>query len=288
VLYPQVSERIMSALRCRKLGDSLAVLEADYAVDCDSDEYCRVRVLSQVLVLIWPLGIPVGLAWLLRREWSTSQKLWQQTIPASRSDNSEVAASTSSDELVELVDDDATLISFHAKRIERTFGFCTAPYRHECWWFEPVDMLRKLALSGLLQFVHRGSAEQVLVGCSLAFCSFGLQQYWQPYLEPEANVLKGLVDGQIFLTFLISFILRVLPRMASFESIGTVTYGYILVYSLALVLVSAVGLLARQVRRRRRFQTGLVGSAMEPFALGPLGENPLSLAGWVAAAEATE
>ena len=120
----------------------------------------------------------------------------------------------------QLTDDDATLISFHAERIEATFAFCTAPYRPACFWFEPVDMLRKLVLSGLLQFVRRGSAEQVLVGCTLAFASFGLQQRVQPYCEPEANTLKALVDAQIFVTFLISFILRVLPRVASFEAMA--------------------------------------------------------------------
>eukprot|EP01045_Picozoa_sp_COSAG04_P030739 COSAG04_NODE_5442_length_1619_cov_1.356579_2_plen_65_part_01 len=65
-------------------------------------------------------------------------------------------------------------------------------------------MLRKLALSGLLQFFERGTAAQVLVGCGLACASFGMQFYVRPYKEPESNLLKALVEAQIFITFLIS------------------------------------------------------------------------------------
>jgi hypothetical protein len=72
--------------------------------------------------------------------------------------------------------------------------------RPECFWYEPLDMLRKLALSGLLQFVKRGTAAQVLVGCVLAFSSFGLQLRLVPYREHGSNTLKATVDAQIFLT----------------------------------------------------------------------------------------
>eukprot|EP01047_Picozoa_sp_COSAG01_P039366 COSAG01_NODE_3248_length_6356_cov_12.014224_5_plen_74_part_00 len=43
--------------------------------------------------------------------------------------------------------------------------------------YEPVDMLRKLALSGLLQFLKPGTGAQVSGGCVIAFASFGLQLY---------------------------------------------------------------------------------------------------------------
>ena len=66
-------------------------------------------------------------------------------------------------------------------------------------------MLRKLALSGLLQFVKRGTAAQVLVGCALAFSSFGLQLRLVPYRERGSNTLKAAVDAQIFLTCALPF-----------------------------------------------------------------------------------
>ena len=56
-----------------------------------------------------------------------------------------------------------------------------------------------------------GTAAQAFFGCIISFASFGMQLWLRPYREPEANTLKMLVDTQIFLTFLLSFILRVLP-----------------------------------------------------------------------------
>lgn len=121
-----------------------------------------------------------------------------------------------------------------------------------CVCVRASDMLRKLALSGLLQFVHRGTAAQCFCGCAVAFLSFGLQQRLHPYRECESNALKSLVEMQLFLTFLISFILRVLPVIDSAEPVGAAVYGWVMVSSLVLLLTAAVGLTTLQIRRHSR------------------------------------
>jgi hypothetical protein len=266
VLYPQVSDRIFSVLRCRKLGGSLTVLEVDYSISCDDSQYQHLRLFAQFLIVIWPIGIPLGLSVLLFKQWRSSQLQWDTMVPSAIDHESAgLRATEARVQIVPVPLRAQTLTQFHYDRIEPTFGFCTAPYRAECFWFEPVDMLRKLCLTGLLQFVQRGSAEQVLVGCTLAFCSFGLQQRVQPYRESEANALKALVDTQIFLSFLICFILRVLPQVDSFESVGADTYGDIFVGSLAIVVASAIGFVAKQVHRRKRFRKGLMTTVVDHF-----------------------
>ena len=121
-------------------------------------------------------------------------------------------------------------------------------YRPSCFWFEPIDMLRKLALSGALQFFSRGSSAQVMVGCMVSFCSFGLQVKVAPYEEPESNLLKMLVDFQIFVTFLVCFILHVLrlPHSESSEPIDAEQYGEILVVMWVGFIIVAAGLSAAQ------------------------------------------
>ena len=130
---------------------------------------------------------------------------------------------------------------------------------------EPVDMLRKLALSGLLQFVERGTAAQVLLGCCLAFGSFGLQVRLMPYRERSANVLKTAAELVLFLTFLISFILRVLPRIEAYEPLTADTYGWVLVAAFGSFVALAVGLTAKQNWERRRFRSGLADFAGGSF-----------------------
>ena len=46
--------------------------------------------------------------------------------------------------------------------------------------YQPIDYIRKLALTGLLQFVHYGSGAQVLFGCVIAVSSLALQLRLEP------------------------------------------------------------------------------------------------------------
>lgn len=257
VLYPQVSERLFMALRCRQLGNDFSILEADYTIMCSGNaQYQHVHTLALVLVVAWPFGIPGLMAWELRRQWRISVILWSkrhsQPNASLQFEPSSVSESEMSNSASDRLTEHRTLHKFHYERIQRTFDFCTRDYRAEAFWFEPVDMLRKLLLTGLLQLVRRGSGEQVLVGCILSFIAFGVTMKLQPYREPEANVLKALVDFQIFISFLCAFILRVLAAVPTFESLGAHFYGDLLVVSFVLVLIAAVTLLAHQVRRNRR------------------------------------
>ena len=93
-----------------------------------------------------------------------------------------------------------------------------------------------------------------------------MQFYVRPYKEPESNFLKGLVEAQIFLTFLISFILRVLPHIVSYEPFGAQFYGFLLVGSLSCIFLAAIVLTAHQIRRRRRFRASLMNEVQEAFA----------------------
>ena len=209
------------------------MLEVDYSIVCTDASFLPMKVLAWILVALVPVGFPLSLLVLLGRR-STQ----------------------------ETADPDGHLRAM--------YGFCVDDYRPGCWYYEvrapflrrprewltrarsqPLDMLRKLALTGLLQFVQRGTATQVFCGCALAFVSSGLQLRLLPYREPEANVLKTLVDGQLFLTFLLSFLLRVLPRLqlTTYEPLGAEFYGWTLLLSVGGLLVAAVVLTVRKARR---------------------------------------
>ena len=261
LLYPQLSASILSALRCRQLGEEASYLEADYSVDCMSRRYSDYKTLALMLVVIVPLGFPFGLLAALLYQWRRSCERWQQLDQV----NDDVTQAD--DALDRHASSNKSFAEFHYGRLHATFGFCIADYRPECFWFEPVDLLRKLALSGLLQFVHRGTAAQCFCGSAIAFASFGVQQWLRPYREHESNVLKALVDTQLFLTFLISFILRVLPKINSDEPVGALFYGWLLLCSMGLLAAAAIGLTVMQVRRRMHFKARLLDDTHELGAL---------------------
>jgi hypothetical protein len=253
LIYPQLSASILSSLRCRSLGEEASYLEADYSVDCRSERYSHYQAFAYMLVVVVPFGFPLVLLGVLMHEWRKSYQWWQ------RLDRSEAMQSPATED--GQVDVDVTppsVAEFHYKRVHSTFGFCMDDYRAECFWFEPVDLLRKLALSGLLQFVHRGTAAQCFCGSAIAFASFGVQQWLRPYREHESNVLKALVDTQLFVTFLISFILRVLPEINSAEPFGAAFYGWLLLCSMIALAIVAIGLTLAQMQRRQHFRSSLL------------------------------
>jgi hypothetical protein len=302
LLYPRVSTSILSVFRCRQLGPDLSVLEEDYAVDCGADSdmsqnrYLRYRVVAIVLLLTWTFGIPLGPLFLVLRQSRQASSVWNSTggqvvtrsLEESRASSvvrqsqsqGRYASYSSAGMIVELNpntpehEDIDTVESakelYCTTQMHETYSFCVSDFRPECFWFEPIDMLRKLLLSGLLQFWHRGTAQQILVGCGLSFAACGLQLYLCPYREPEANTLKALADAQIFVVFLISFMLRVLPfvQMDSREPGTTVEYGHVLLASFAFFAIAALFLTTLLVYRHRRFRHQLTASIENEFESG--------------------
>ena len=97
----------------------------------------------------------------------------------------------------------------------------------------------------------------------LAFGACAAQIKVAPYREPASNLLKALVEAQIFITFLISFILRVLPSIRAAEPWDDLAYGWVLVTTLSSLLVTAVGLTAHQIWRRHRGRRHAEGAGGE-------------------------
>eukprot|EP01052_Picozoa_sp_SAG31_P021590 SAG31_NODE_1677_length_7533_cov_2.288054_3_plen_122_part_00 len=49
------------------------------------------------------------------------------------------------------------------RELAKRYGFLVGSFRPACFFWEPVDLFRKLALTSLLQFFERGTAMQVRV-----------------------------------------------------------------------------------------------------------------------------
>ena len=283
----------------------------------DNAEYTHHRLVALLLVGLWVVGIPLALLGMLVQQWQRyeqarslytkgilamvhlhtrtrlvcrSKQRWEATDANATTLRETVAAGEGDlSEMALLATPDDSLAVYNYTRVRRSFGFCVDDFRPECFWFEPVDMLRKLALSGLLQFVQPGTGAQVFFGCCISFVSFGVQLRFRPFREPEANALKALVDAQIFLTFLISFILRVLldATISSAEPLQADVYGWLLLGSMVMVLISGVCLTASQIRRRRKFRGGLLGDGVMSaggFAMDEVTGGGIQ--GWIAQADA--
>jgi hypothetical protein len=270
LFYPKLSALAFQILRCRSLGDGLVVLEADYTVECAGALYARYHLGGILLVILIPFGVPALLLALLLRA-SRRHRVQFELMGITPSGGHPLRATLGGAST-------RTAAEHVYAKLYGTFRFCIDDFRDGCHWFEPVDLLRKLALTALLQFVHRGTAAQVLCGCSVAVASLAMQLTLLPYREPEANVLKAMVDAQIFVTFLISFILRVLNsddgEFDLYEPVGAPFYGWLLLGSMGLVVATGIGLTARQWYTKLRFRDRMRDDGLAAMSsIGNLQEN---------------
>ena len=116
VLVPSTSTLIFKTFLCfsieydPSLGDT-SYLQDDVALRCDTDAYSATYDTALLLVLLWPVGIPVLYSLLLfaiRRAFRTGR----------------------------------------ATQLSRATTFLSGDYRRRLYWWEPVEMCRKLTLTG--------------------------------------------------------------------------------------------------------------------------------------------
>jgi hypothetical protein len=71
----------------------------------------------------------------------------------------------------------------------RSYGFLWADYRPSCWWFECLETVRRLFLTGTLVLCYPGSVTQVLLGMAIAFASSRLFGYFSPFVSRWKDIL---------------------------------------------------------------------------------------------------
>jgi len=192
-LYPGLTNKIFLGFQCRDLGNGLSVMVADYAVSCDmaSGSYFIIFVLDAFLLVLWPIGLPLALAYFLHKE--------KDAIKAG--------------------DQDA----------QRMFGFVIGDYNPEHYGWEVIELARKLILSGLLGLVGRGTILQSVCGCFISFYFFAISYGARPFKSDRLNRIKIFSELQIFAVLLICVVLQSYQADFSTEKIGFDGYGIMLI-----------------------------------------------------------
>jgi hypothetical protein len=121
---------------CTTLHDGESWLDVDLQVDCESLEYLGFQTMAFVGVGVYPIGIPVvSLLFLMRY-----RKDIRDGGPA-----------------------------------RDTYEFLVTDYKPQFYFWDCLEMLRKVTITGLLIFVSRGSFFQLLVATIASLCfGFGL------------------------------------------------------------------------------------------------------------------
>jgi hypothetical protein len=176
LVYPPETNNIFEAFHCREIGPGVAVLIVDHTVLCQDGgaitvEYAAISSFASLCVLAWPIGMPALLFFFM---WRARPKIF--------------------------AGDEDTL---------KLFDFVIGDYTAQCWYWELVELGRKLVLAGLIGMLGRGTVGQIVVAQFVSFFFFALQIWAQPFKESMLNWVKAFSEFVIFGVLLVATVQQV-------------------------------------------------------------------------------
>ncbi|GMI38133.1 hypothetical protein TeGR_g10821 [Tetraparma gracilis] len=199
LLLPSVSIKIFSTFACRIFDDGYgSFLKVDYSIDCTSSSHAAFEAYAVVMILVYPVGIPLMYFALLFRK---RAMLDPGQLKFARELGSEEAG------LKKAIEE--------RKRLElgdpglASLAFLYSYYEPRCWWYEVFETLRRLLLTGGLLFVSPGSAAQIAVSLMMSIASTRVLAGYKPFADSANDALAEAVQWQLYLTMFGSLLIRV-------------------------------------------------------------------------------
>ncbi|GMI30328.1 hypothetical protein TeGR_g14640 [Tetraparma gracilis] len=205
LVFSSVSTTVFDTFNCKSFGDDeRAYMMSDQSVDCGTPDHIWYQAYAGVMMLVYPVGIPTLYGALL---WKARVQLQEE----GREGNEKLYK----------------------------IAFLWQDYEPELWWFEVFDCVRRLSLTGLLVFVFKGQASQIVVAMVLASLSVVAFVHWRPFVKDANDNLAIVSQIAIFFT-LLSGLLRKLD-VDKTDEYDQATFGAVLIFvnSLGIVMVVA-------------------------------------------------
>ncbi|KAL4170016.1 hypothetical protein KRP22_010925 [Phytophthora ramorum] len=223
-LYPSVSKTILTVYNCQEVGD-VFYLVADRRLVCYHGQWALFGVIATIGVVVWVVGIPFffGVLIWLAQDRGVAARLKLLRKPHMRAqlhkwlkevEEQQVADGRFVRHMDSLEVQDEELAKYMKCKnltdstVQARLGFIYAEYSNDYWWFEVVDLSRKLFLSGVIIFVENGSVEQVLLALCVCLMTMWFLLYFQPYDGYSDNLIASITQLQLFFTLWLGVMIR--------------------------------------------------------------------------------
>ena len=127
-------------------------------------------------------------------------------------------------------------------------------YRPHLWYWELVEVSRRIIMCAFLSIVMRGTREQILVGLSLSVFFFALHCQVLPYTDKLTNNLAKMGHFQHMLTMFIALLVRNRAHMRNDEHFFLPSYDALLCLVNFFVAIAFTYLILRRELRHRLLQ----------------------------------
>ncbi|CAM9638404.1 unnamed protein product, partial [Laminaria digitata] len=179
-------------------------LRADYSISCKSSLHTFFRAYAGIMILIYPIGIPILYAAIL---WKNRELLNPRidTVPTG-ADEEETRNSYSSEELQEL-EEKVKARREHPKLVPSMFLW--KDFGPDLYYFEVIECGRRMLLTGVLLFIKPHSPTQAAMACIFAFASLLGFELLRPHIDPADSWLYRLGCVIIFLSNFLALLIQV-------------------------------------------------------------------------------
>jgi len=172
LVYAGMSHVAFSAFVCRRFSSNEQRLVADFGQVCGDSAHQLIQYVATLFVAL-QVSYPLLLA----------LKMFMKTRNAPKGSSADI-------------------------ELQEHYAFATTEFRPARYYWECVDMLRKVVFCGGIMLFHRGSLAQALALCVLQICfSLTLAQQW-PYASGSSNNLRVAAES----SYSIMLVLVVLQR----------------------------------------------------------------------------
>ncbi len=165
LILPPVSNKQLQALDCVPLDyNGMHILRSDSAIDCGSPKYLRFRAVVILFIMLYQ-SIPICWLLLLYRE--------RRSLNPSTSNHDTLLA-------LHMRDQDTSLDSIR---------FLFNDYVPSKWWFEIVEMYRRIVIVGIIPLCSPVTATRASLGVVLSIVSLMFFREERPYRERKVNLI---------------------------------------------------------------------------------------------------
>ena len=182
IVLPTTSTAILRTFHCQDFDSGYGrFLVADLSIDCDGTGHQGMTGFAVCMLLIYPIGMPLLFLFLLSQS--------REDINPSGFDFefSAIAQRNSDPKLT-------------------TLKPLFEPYKPSLWFFEAIDLWRRIVMMGTLTFIP-GKPTRAAVGLFLSILFSALYRELEPYAAQSVNTLSTAAHWQVVLVFLSGLII---------------------------------------------------------------------------------
>ncbi|OQR99767.1 hypothetical protein ACHHYP_04479 [Achlya hypogyna] len=265
VLYPAVSRKILDLYNCVEVGGATYLI-VDTNILCHTPAWILRAGVGGIGCFVWILGVPVLCLVILLRERHAGvharmkqlkdgkHELARDKWIAAMKIDYEAQGMHWNERNMAFVDD--LLVKFMKKRnlqnpsVVAGVGFIYAAYKDEFWFFEIIDLIRKLLMNGVIVFMGQGSINQVVIGLIIIFAYMSILLAVQPYKERSNNVVSSVAQMQLFVTLFAGLLIRM--NVGNAQSLNLTQVSIVIIVTNCFTIgVIAIGVVLEKIKEMR-------------------------------------